>query len=58
VNGVVGELNAEQGLSSSKQVYLEGFSLELTMRVLSLYKKRVMQELREAEEGEEQMPNL
>jgi hypothetical protein len=53
VNGVAGELNAEQGLSSSKQSNLEGFSLELTMRVLSLYKKRVMQELRVAEEGEE-----
>ena len=53
VSGVVCELNAEQGPSSSNQSYLEGFSLELTMRVLSLYKKRVMQELREAEEGEE-----
>ena len=53
VNGVVSELRVEQGLSSSNSGYLDGFSLELTMRVLSLYKRKTMQELREAEEGEE-----
>jgi len=53
VNGVVSELRVEQGLSSSNSSYLDGFSLELTMRVLSVYKRRQMQELRVAEEGEE-----
>ena len=53
VNGVVSELRVEQGLSSSNSSYLDGFSLELTMSVLTVYKRRKMQELREAEEGEE-----
>ena len=53
VNGVVSELRVEQGLSSSNSSYLDGFSLELTMRVLSVYKRQKMQELRVAEEGEE-----
>ena len=52
-NGVVDDLKAEQGHSSVVQSYLGGFSLELTMRVMSLYKKRMMEELRSAEEGEE-----
>ena len=51
VNGVVSELRVEQGLGSSNSSYLDGFSLELTMRVLSLYKRKTMQELRVAEEG-------
>ncbi len=46
-------LAEEPANDPTSQGYLVGFGLELYMKVMTLYKKQVMEEMRVAEEGEE-----